>query len=150
MDIVEMDFERILKTHYFLFTSSSSLCDLRYFGGFLGKIQMGSLGFDLLLLSSIEFLYWVSYFMSGYHILIFFLQICTYNDPRTYDFFLLYLFLNTQLLHLNQQFLPSMRYIVVTQTLLFVHLLNFLQRKVQMVWIFVNNNIYVFRHNKVR
>ena len=26
MDIVEMDFERILKTHYFLFTSSSSLC----------------------------------------------------------------------------------------------------------------------------
>ena len=26
MDLVEMDFERILKTHYFLFTSSSSLC----------------------------------------------------------------------------------------------------------------------------
>ena len=26
MDIVEIDFERILKTHYFLFTSSSSFC----------------------------------------------------------------------------------------------------------------------------
>ena len=35
MDIVEMDFERVLKTHYFLFTSSSSLCDQFYsFSGY--------------------------------------------------------------------------------------------------------------------
>ena len=53
------------------------LCNyhLRYFWGVSGKNSDGiilSLGFDLLLLSSMEFLYRVSFFMSGYHILIFF------------------------------------------------------------------------------
>ena len=30
MSVVEMDFEKILKTHYFLFTSSSSLCAAKF------------------------------------------------------------------------------------------------------------------------
>ena len=58
-------------------TTISFFCNyhLRYFLWVSGKNSDGiilSLGFQLLLLSSMEFLYRVSFFMSGYHILIFF------------------------------------------------------------------------------
>ena len=65
------DFENALFSIYILLITLWP----KIFWGVSGKNSDGiilSLGFDLLLLSSMEFLYRVSFFMSGYHILIFF------------------------------------------------------------------------------